>query len=47
MVACDAVGQGSILAQRMFFFLFFLFRKVKFLAPSFVKPVYDDSPDDP
>ena len=30
-----------------FFFVFFLFIKVKFLAPSFVRPVYDDSPDDP
>ena len=47
MVACDAVGQGSILTQCMFFFVFFLFIKVKFLAPSFVRPVYDDSPDDP
>ena len=28
-----------------FFFVFFI--KVKFLAPSFVRPVYDDSPDDP
>ena len=26
---------------------FFLFIKVKFLAPSLARPVYDDSPDDP
>ena len=26
---------------------FYLFIKVNFLAPSLVRPVYDDSPDDP
>ena len=34
-------------SQNAFFCVFFLFIKVKFLAPSLVRPVYDDSPDDP
>ena len=29
------------------FLFFYLFIKVKFLAPSLVRLVYDDSPDDP
>ena len=34
-------------SQNECFFVGFLFIKVKFLAPSLVRPVYDDSPDDP
>ena len=34
-------------SQNAFFVGFFLFIKVKFLASSLARPVYDDSPDDP